>query len=299
MSNTGIALGAALVAGGFLSATGVLQQRAASRRPSHEALSLRLLWSLAHDRMWLMGLGTGVLSYAFQSLALAFGALALVQPVFLSELLFAVPISVRINKMSLGAREWMGLLSVAGGLAVGVVSAWPQRGNPLPSVMSWIEAIVLITAAAGGAVLAGRRAQGPLRSSLFAFAAAAVMALQSSLLAATVALMKQSPAAMFGSWQPYMLVPVTAVGVTLVMSAYQAGPLAASMPVIDSCEPSVAIAIGITLFSEHIRTGPSNLAGTAVGLLLFFVGVVLLDTSPVVHALQRLQERAEEDAATA
>ncbi len=296
----GVAIGAAIVAGGFLATTGVLQQRAASARPEGEALSLRLFSSLLRNRLWLLGLAAGVASYAFQAVALAFGPLALVQPIFLSELLFAVPISVRLYKMRLHAREWLGVVTVAAGLGIGVISAWPQPGNPLAPLVSWFIAIGIVAVAAGAAVFVGRRrAQGAVRSSLYAFAAAVVMALQSALLAATVALLKRGVVDVFTAWQSYALVPVTVVGVLLVQSAYQAGPLAASMPVIDASEPSVAIVLGVALFGETIRTAAWNLTGTAIGLSLFFLGIVVLDTSPVVHRLQQKQEKRQEQAGEA
>lgn len=291
MNGIVIALPAAVVAGGLLAATGVLQQRAASRRPKKESLSFRLIVSLSRDRTWMLGLGTGAASYGFQALALAFGPLSIVQPLFLTELLFAVPYSVRSHRLRLHTREWAGVLSVPAGLAIGIYSARPQPGSALQPLASWAWAIAVVVAAAAVAVAAGRRVSGSPRSSLYALAGGAVMALQSAFLAATVALMAQRGVGMFAAWQPYMLVVATAFGVLLIESAYQAGPLAASMPVIDAVEPSFAIAIGVTLFSEHIRTGGWNLAGTALGLVLFFAGIVALDTSPVVHRLQEQQER--------
>lgn len=293
-NNVAIAVGAAAAAGGLLSATGVLQQRAAAQRPQGESLSPRLLWSLAHNRMWLFGVGTGFASYGFQSLALAFGPLALVQPVFLSELVFAVPVSIRLNRMRMTGRLYLGLLLVLGGLSIGIISAWPQHGSSLPAFGSWMLAVGAIAAAAAVAIQVGRKAHGPARSSLYAFAGAAIMALQSGLLAATVALMKLGVVPLFTSWQPYALIPVTGAGIIVVMSAYQAGPLAASMPVVDGTEPTIAVIIGLVLFDEQVHTGPWNLAGAGIGIAMVAAGIVLLDTSPVVHALQRKQA-ADED----
>lgn len=292
-----VAIVSAVLAGGFLAVTGVLQQWAASERPGRESLSPRLLLSLARNRTWLLGLGTGVISYGFQALALAFGPLTLVQPVFASELLFAAPISVRLHRTRMHAREWTGVICVPAGLAIGILLAAPQRGDPLPPLASWGFALGLVALAAGGTVLAGRNAGGPARASAYAFAGATVMALQSALLAATVALMRQGVVPLFTSWQPYSLIPVTALGVLLVESAYQAGPLVASMPVMDAAEPSVAIALGVALFGEHVETSPLHLAGTAAGLALFLAGIVLLDTSPVMHRLQRQQDATVSTAA--
>lgn len=86
---------AALVAGACLAITGLLQQRAASTRPKNEQLSLKLIIALVQSRMWLAGIGVAFLSYAFQAVALSPGPLALVQPLLVAELIFAIPISVR------------------------------------------------------------------------------------------------------------------------------------------------------------------------------------------------------------
>lgn len=290
MQNVAIAVGTAAVAGGFLAATGVLQQRAASARPSRESLSFRLLVSLAHDRLWLLGLLTGVISYAFQALALAFGPLALVQPVFLSELLFAIPVSLRLRQARMGPREWTGVLSVIVGLATAIVAADPKGGDPLASLPRWLAATAIVAVIAGLAVLAGKRTALASRASLYALGGATVLALQSGFLNATVKLMEEGPVQLFTAWQPYSLIPATAFGVLLVESAYQAGPLAASMPVIDAAEPAVAIAIGLALFGERVETAPLRLAGTAFGLALLLAGILLLDTSALVR---RLEERAE------
>lgn len=294
MADKAVAIGAAIVAGGFLAATGVLQQRAASKQPSEESLSFRLLLALARDRTWLLGLATGFLSYGFQALALAFGPLALVQPLFLTELLFAVPYSIRYNHLRMGKREWAGVLSVPAGLAIGIYSSQPTPGSALQPVSAWIGAMAFVAGVSAIGVAVGRRVRGAPRSSFYALSGGAVMALQSAFLAATVALMQHKGFGVFIAWEPYMLVVSTALGILLIESAYQAGPLAASMPAIDSVEPSVAIAIGVTLFNEHVNTGRLPLAGTTAGLVLFFTGIVLLDTSPVVHRLQRQQERLQD-----
>lgn len=287
---TAIAVAAAILAGCFLAITGLLQQRAASTRPEDESLSPRLLLSLARNRVWLLGLAAGFASYGFQAIALAFGALALVQPIFLSELLFAVPISVRLHGMKLHAREWCGVLAVFCGLGIGIVSADPRGGHPLPPLAQWGIVIGSVAVVVAVALAVSRRIEGPARASAFAAAGACVMALQSSLLKSTVALFKQDVVSVFTHWQGYALIPVTVAGILLIQTAYQAGPLAASMPVMDAVIPCVAIAIGVTLFREQIDTGALRLAGTVVGLVSFLTGIVLLDTSPVVQRLQREED---------
>ena len=283
----------ALAAGGCFAAAGVMQQRVAATRPQDESMSLRLLTDLARQPLWLLGIGVAVLSYFFQALALAFGALAVVQPLVITELLFAIPVSARLQQSRLGVREWAGVVAVAGGLAIAIVSADPHGGNPLPSLHGWLLVLPAAGAIAAAAVVGGRMLRGTFRASLFAFAAATTLGTQAALLQATTKVFRGGVVHGLTSWQPYLMAVFAIGGLLLVQSAYQAGPLAASLPVIDATEPTVAVVIGFAIFDEQVRLTALSLAGTAVGIVVLIIGVVALDTSPLVHALYDRQREPD------
>ncbi|WP_236242669.1 DMT family transporter [Streptomyces sp. CC228A] len=280
-----VAVVAALAAGAAFAVAGVLQQRAAARRPDGDTLSLRLVRALARDRMWLTGIGLAVVAYAFQSVALAFGPLSLVQPLIISELLFAIPLSARLRHRSLGAREWAGTLAVTAGLTTALAAARPGAGDPAVPLRSWL----LVLAAVGGLVALtlalGRRTAGAPKASLLGLAGGLVMGTQSVLLDATVERLGDGLGAVLSSWQTYVLVAASVAGLVLIQSAFQAGPLAASMPVIDATEPAVAVTVGVAVFGETVRTGTLSLALAAVGVAVLLAGIVLLDTSPLFRRL--------------
>lgn len=280
------ALGAAL----SFAAGGVLQQHAASARPEKEALSFRLILDLARDKMWLLGIGFAFLSYVLEGLALSFGPLVLVQPLIVTELLFALPISVRWRGMRMTKREWFGTLAVAGGLTLGLVCARPGAGRPEGPIGEWIIALSVAAGATLFAVFLGRRGEGSVRSSLYAVGAAFVFGSQAALFKATVARFEHGAGAGFGSWQLYAMSAAALLGLLLVQSAYESGPLATSMPVVDSVDPAVSIVFGITLFHEQIRTGPW-LVGIAAGIVMLLGGILLLDTSPLIQCLQKVERQ--------
>jgi drug/metabolite transporter (DMT)-like permease len=288
---------AALAAGACLAATGLLQQRAASQRPKGEQLRLRLIIQLAQNRMWLAGIGIALVSYGFQAVALSLGPLALVQPLIVSELIFAIPISVRWRGATLRGREWAAVLAVLTGLSVGIVSAYPRGGDPVQPITRWAYVLGAIAVIVGVSVLLGRLLRGPVRASLFALAGATVLGLQSGIFAATIALLRQGLGQTFTSWEPYALIVVSFLGMFLVENAYHAGPLAASMPVMDAALPLVSISIGVALFGEQIRTGALALTGTALGLALLLVGIVGLDTSSLIRRQQQAEHRDKEETA--
>lgn len=288
-----IAVIAALAAGASFAFAGLLQQHAASLKPSDESLSPKLLLSLAQEPVWLGGIALAVLSYAFQALALSFGPLTLVQPLIVSELIFALPVSARLHGLRLGRREWLAAAAVAIGLVVAVVSASPKEGDPMAPVGEWLVVLVGVGALVAFALLVGRRLGSTWRASSYALAGAATLGTQSAVFDATIALLRHDGFGMLANWQPYALIVLSIGGLLLVQSAYQAGPLAASLPVINGFEPAVAVVLGMTLFHEPISTGPLRYLGMGAGIVSVVTGIVLLDTSEVV---KRVHEKEDEEA---
>jgi drug/metabolite transporter (DMT)-like permease len=288
---------AAVVAGLCLATGGVLQQRAASRRPSDERMSWKLVHELVTDRMWLGGICAAVLSYGFQALALALGPLILVQPLVVSELLFAIPASVRMRGLRLRPRDWGAAGAVVAGLAVGMVAADPRAGVRIQPITVWAPALGAVALVTLVCLLVTRFVDGPPMATAFAVAGAVVMGLQSALYAATIAVLRNDGWGLFLSWLPYTLVVVSLFGAFLIQNAFESGPLAASTPVIDAVLPAMAIVLGIWIFHEQIRTSILGLAGAVLGIVLVIGGIFALDTSPVVRKEQRMQQEEQEKAA--
>lgn len=287
----------ALLAGVSMAGSGVLQQQAASRRPSAERLSVMLMRHLLTDRMWLLGILLAGLSYGFQAIALSFGPLALVQPLVVCEMLFAIPVSVRRHGLRLGGRDWWAVGAVVTGLVVGLVAAAPSQGNSIQPFGTWWPALVAAAVIAAATVLAAGWLEGPVRASVFAVGAGVVMAMQSALYAATIALLRQRGWALVGTWEPYALVIASILGLFLIQNAFQAGPLAASTPVLDATLPIVAVILGLWLFDEQVRASAWGYVGGLTGILLLIGGIFALDTSPVVRQEQQLEQAEQEETA--
>jgi hypothetical protein len=186
---------------------------------------------------------------------------------------------------------------VVAGLTIGILAAAPEKGHPVQPFGTWVGALIAVAAVTGAALLATRALTGPTRASAFAFGGAVVMALQSALYDATIALLPKRHWALFATWEPYALVVVSALGFFLIQNAFQSGPLAASTPVIDATLPLAAIVLGVWLFGEHIRTSWWGLGGAALGIVLLIAGIIALDTSPVVRKEQKIEQREQKETA--
>jgi drug/metabolite transporter (DMT)-like permease len=286
---------AAIAAGCTFAVGSVLQQSAAREAPTEDSLSFRLLIGLAHRRRWLIGIAGDFFSFGLQALALAFGPLALVQPLAVTGLLFAIPLAVWLRGRRLGLREWTGTVGVAGGLAAFLVGASPSDGVPQTTWVRW----VLILIAVGGlmvlGVITGGLLRGPARASAYGLSAGAAFGLLAALTKASTHLLSEGAGTFFTSWQPYAMAVVAILGAVVQQSAFQAGPLPASVPVMDAMEPAVAVCIGVFAFNESVDTSVGGLACQALGILLLLWGIVSLDRSPIVVELQARDPKDEDE----
>ena len=89
-----------------------------------------------------------VLSFGIQGVALAFGPLALVQPLVATEVLFALPMIARRNRLPLRRKGIIGGLGVASGMAIFVAVSPPSGGVSVPRLAAWAPALVGIAAPA-------------------------------------------------------------------------------------------------------------------------------------------------------
>jgi drug/metabolite transporter (DMT)-like permease len=276
---------AALAAGCTFAVGSVLQQSAAREAPASVSMSWRLLVDLAHRRTWLLGISCDVGSFALQALALAFGPLALVQPLLVTGLLFAVPLAVRWRGRRLGPREWAGTIAVGAGLAAFLAASSPTDGVPQTTWDKWVMILIAVGGLMAMGIAVGGALTGALRASAYGLSAGVAFGLLAALTKASTHLLSQGAGVFFTSLQPYSMAFFAVAGAIVQQSAFQAGPLPASVPIMDAAEPTVAVLIGVFAFAEHVATSTAALAFEALGILLVLAGIVTLDRSPIVLEL--------------
>ena len=141
-----IAVVLALAAAFLLGLSSVLEQRSTKQVPDRGSLSPRLLTDLARQRRWLAAIGIQITGNVLQVAALHFGALALVQPLLVCDLLFAVGIALAIRRRHHSPDRVVlaGVLCAAAGIACFIAVGRPGGGHrtvgleaALPLVTGW------------------------------------------------------------------------------------------------------------------------------------------------------------------
>jgi drug/metabolite transporter (DMT)-like permease len=244
--------------GAASNATGtVLQRKAALAVPPEDALRPRLLMDMVRQPVWLLGI-CGVAGAAlFQALALITGPLALAQPVFILELPLALLISLPVLRRSLPRSGWIAVGFIVAGLAFALACAAPSGGAKQASLARWIPAVTLCAGATLFAVAAARpRPSGAFRAALLGSAAAVANALTAALLKSSADTFSMNGFhAFLTAWQTYGFALMGILAVFLLENALQAGPIAASQPALTLGDAVVSLALGVTVYGEHVRTG--------------------------------------------
>jgi drug/metabolite transporter (DMT)-like permease len=263
----------------------VLQQEATQATRPDASLTPRLLVDLLRRPKWLAGVMMLLAGFGCQALALANGPVALVQPIVATELAFAIPLAIWRRHRRPGRREWLGILGVLSGVSAFLVVASPESGTSEPAGADWILTLAPVGAVIAVTVGIAATTRGPYRATLLGAGAGLSFGLLAILTKSVTYELSTDVWAPFTSWQVYVLVVLGATALVVSQSAYQAGPLALSLPIIALLEPITAVLTGETLFDEQARLTGNALALEATAGLVAVLGIAILATSPTVLSI--------------
>lgn len=248
-----LAIGSALLAA-FWAAVGiVVRQRAIQGEAGNPEDSGAIVTSWVRQPSWWAGTLGAVGGYVFQALALAHGSLLLVQPLLVSSLLFVLPLGARFSNQHVRVRDWYWALVLITALTVFVLVGQPREGHYRPPVPAWSVALIGSVPVVIVCVLAARRMVGRPRAMLLATAVAVLLGMIAVLTkVSTHRLAVRGWHGLLTVPAPYLLV-VLAVAVTVLQqSAFHAGALQASVPIMLVGEPVVAVLLGVVILGEHL-----------------------------------------------
>ena len=241
----------------------VLQHRSARRAPHDQ--TRQLLGHLVTHPAWLAGLVAAAVGLALHAVALAHGQLAVVQPLLISGLLFALPVSALLEGRRPSAVEYLWAVALIAGLSAFLIAGRPARGQISldADVLAW--ATIGTVGAAGLFALIGLRWPHGHGPALLGVAAGIGYGATAALLKQTSVLTQTGIGHMFTDWPFYVFVAVGGASIGMTQLAYRAGPLAHSMPALSVSDPAVSVAVGAFAFHEHLATDPVSVLFEVLG----------------------------------
>lgn len=257
-----VALASALAA----ATSSILQHHSARTAP--DGRTHRLLGHLLTRPIWIAGLVAAVVGLALHVVALADGQLAVVQPLLISGVLFALPISALLEGRRPSGREWLLALILVGGLATFLLAARPSPGRVAldADVLGWSS--VIGVAVMGLLTLVAIRWPHGHRPALLGTASGVGYGLVAALLKEATALYRDGFLHLLTDWPLYVLIAVGAASLGLTQMGYRAGPLAKSMPALTVSDPAASVVLGVLAFQEKVASDPLALALQALGFVV-------------------------------
>jgi len=276
------------LAASFCTATSSVCQRLGARnarRPGATGVDIWLIFRLARRPIWLAGLASMILGFAFQLAALHFGALALVQPILALELLFVFGYMAVLGSGRVKRRDWLAAAAMSAGLGLLLFAASPSGGRlHAPGSLWWLAGLAtLAVVLAGLALPSGLHRRSPASGRRRAAVLGAVTGIAWGFVAAVIkefsSHLGNGAGSILSSWSLYVLIGGGAATLLLSSHALAAGPLAASQPGFTILDPLAASLLGMFLFGEHIQAGALNLAVETLALALLAGGILALSHS--------------------
>ena len=268
----------ALAAAVVFSLSSVLEQRSTHLVPERGALSPRLILDLLKRRIFLAALAVNAFGSLLQILALHFGSLAVVQPLIVLSLLFAVVIAAFTIRHHRPDRVmFLGAAACAGGVGGFLAIARPTGGTNNVGPSAALPLGAALAAMLGVCLVAARCGPRRVRPLWLALACGVDFGVNAFLLKIVPSMLSQGFSDPVRQWPLYMLVVVTPTGFMLNQNAFQAGTLIAPvLAVITTTDPLVSITLGHLLLNENIASTPTALGSEAASLAVMTAGIVAL-----------------------
>jgi drug/metabolite transporter (DMT)-like permease len=269
----------------LLFAIGTVLQQKAGMDALAPGTSSGLLVRMAQHRLWRVGIVCDVGGFIAQAAALRLGQLAVVQPLLVLSVVFALPLGARLSGQRVGRRESAAAAVVVAALAGFLAIANPSGGRSEVSISAWVVAGVACTAVCGPLSLLGRNGPAPRRAALLGAAAGILFALSAALSKSVVDELHLGVVHVITSWEPYALGAVGYVSMTLNQLALNTRALAPTIASSTTLDPIVSVALGLALFDEHLHASVLQAAGGFVALAVALLGVAVLARAEVPETI--------------
>ncbi len=231
----------------------VLRQRATMNVPEDQGVSTTMVKTLLRTPLWWIGTGLAIAGYVSQAVALSLGSLLVVQPLMVSSLLFALPLSARLAGRRVTRAEWVWAMVLTFALALFVVMARPRPSLYRGQEMAWLVAIAVIAPIVIFCVVFGARSTGRRRAVLIAIAVGVLFGVTA--VGTKLVMFELADGGVLAVLRFPSLYVLAVLGVTatlLQQSAFHAGALQMSVPTMLVLEPVVAVLLGTIVLNEQL-----------------------------------------------
>jgi hypothetical protein len=258
-------------------ALNVIAQHLGSITSAEKSKGWRFLVALLKNPMWLAGWGALAGGFVFQAFALHAGQLSVVQPLLVTELVFALALRRLWLRQPIRGVTWSAAALTCVSLGVFLAMSEPQGGTQYPESSAWATGAWGSVGVAAVLALLGMRGSVVRRTALLASAAAVMWALVAVLVKTmTDTLTEFGVGGMFAHWPVYALAGAGLGAEVFHQTTLKVGPLSVSQPLLVIVNPIVSIALSVWIFQEYFVPDAARLAVGSVAFAAMCGAVFML-----------------------
>jgi drug/metabolite transporter (DMT)-like permease len=228
--------------------------------------------------VWLLGLVAQILGVLLQAAALDRGRVAIIQPLLVTTVVWALPLGYFLTSQTVTRRHGLGAVIVVVGLAVFGSVGDPAGGVDDAPTSDWIAAYLVIAAVCVGILLFGRRGGISAKAAIYGTVAGILYGVSAVLMKPVVErLHADGFAAVLENWQLWVMAITGIGGFYLQQISLAAGRLATSVATTSVANPVVSVLLGALVLQETLDRTPSWHAVVAIGALaVALLGAVII-----------------------
>jgi drug/metabolite transporter (DMT)-like permease len=268
----------ALVSAVLFALGSVLQQKAGLDAPSAGGSS-SLLLRMARRPVWLAGIASDGLGFVAQAAALGIGHLAVVQPLLVTSVVFALPLGVWLSGQQARRGDVAAAALIVTSLIGFLTIANPSGGRREAPLTAWLIVAVVCTVVCMPLALLGRSGPQPRRAAMLGTATGVLFALTAALTKAVVDELHTGILHVIGSWELYALAGAGYTSMTFNQLALNTGALAATVATSGALDPIAGVVLGLTLFHESLHATALRAVATILALTVALLGMAVLARS--------------------
>lgn len=266
----------ALAAAFLFALAAALQQKGALGLPEISVRHPSSLARLAGQTMWLAGTAALLSGYALQAAALDRGRLAIIQPLLVTTVVFALPLGYFLTRQHVGLREVGGAAVIVAGLALFAIFGDPAGGKENAPGGEWAVAIVVLGAVCAALLLFGGRGGLSMRAAVYGAIAGILFGLSAALTKPTLGYLHAGIGDLLSHWEPYALAVAGVLGFVLQQVSLGTGRLAPSVATVSVANPVVGILLGTLLLDERLSRPAWHVLLACAGLGLALAGAAAI-----------------------
>jgi hypothetical protein len=261
----------------FCNALNLVTQHVASIGDPRQSKGWRFVRYLVTNPLWLFGWVALAGAFVFQALALHNGLISVVQPLLVTELVFALVLRRLWIHQRIRTITWWAAALTCVSLALFISMSEPSGGDVTPTGEAWVSAVVTTAAVVGVLTLVGLRGSPVRRAAVLGAATSIMWALVAVLIKAmTDSLVRYGIGGMFTHWPVYALAVAGLAAELLNQVTLHVGPLSVSQPVIVVVDPIVSIALSVWIYAETFSEDAPRLGISAAAFATMCVSVIVL-----------------------